>query len=89
MNAEVMAENNPVYGVSLDSFHILHGFFTHEDQRYVQVLVVLLDEVLIVPICLPLVFVLKPRTGGHRPTRDGREMRRQSTIQRFLDPKTS
>ena len=74
-------ENNPAYSIPLDSFHIPHEFFTHEDQRRVQVLVAL--------VRLPFVFVTKFRTGSRHLTRDRRKIRRQSTIQRSPDPKAS
>ena len=74
MNAEVTAENN-VYSVLLDPFYMHTKHPTHEDQGSVQVLIVLLDEVVIVLVHLPLVLVIKLRTGGHRPTCDGWEIR--------------
>ena len=86
MNAEVTAENNPAYTIPLDSFYMPHEPVTHEDQRSVQVLVVLLDEVPIVLVRFPLVLVIKLRTGSHCPARYGWKIRRQSPIQRFLDP---
>ena len=58
-NAEFTAKNNPAYSIPLRSFCMPYEFFTHKDQRRVQVLVVLPDEDLVVLVRLHLPLVTK------------------------------